>query len=262
LADIGAQDFGRERAGTALPGRRRAAYNPWAGMDRRILIVDDDPVVQETVRAALAAEGYTVESASDGAGGLRLSALRAPALIVLELALADMRGEELLREVRRRSDVRVLVLSVMDQVADRVRGLDLGADDYMVKPFAALEVVARVEALLRRVPDKPACPELLVFDGGRLEIDTRRREVRVDRRPRAVTRAEFELLLALAEQPGRVQSRAAIVRRLQSDRRSGDVQVVDVHVRNLRRKIEDDPARPRWIETIRGIGYRIGPAAA
>ena len=231
-------------------------------MDRRILIVDDDPVAHEVVRAALEREGYAVDSAHDGAQALRLSALRAPALIVLEIGLADGRGDHVLRELRRRSAVRVLVLSALRRVEDRVRGLDLGADDYMVKPFGAVEVLARVEALLRRGPQGPVRPDLLAFDGGRLEIDTRRREVRVDDELRPVTRSEFDLLLALAEQPGRVQSRAAIVHRLQRDRRSGDVHVVDVHVRNLRRKLEDDPARPRWIETIRGHGYRIGLAAA
>jgi DNA-binding response OmpR family regulator len=231
-------------------------------MARRILIVDDDPVVQELLRTALEGEGYTVDAASDAAQALLLSALRAPALIVLEPALADMRGEQVLREVRRRSAVRVLVLSVMGGVADRVRGLELGADDYMVKPFATIEVLARVEALLRRTPDEPARPDLLVFDEGRLEIDTRRREVRVDRELRPVTRTEFDLLLALAEQPGRVHSRATIVGRLRGDRRASDVHVIDVHVRNLRRKLEDDPGRPRWIETVRGRGYRIGLAAA
>jgi len=229
-------------------------------MNRRVLIVDDDPVVQELVGNALEREGYMVDCADDGAQGLRLSALRAPALIVLEVALADMRGEQFLRELRRRSAVPVLVLSVMGRVEDRVRVLDLGADDYMVKPFGTIEVVARVAALLRRAPREPARPDLLIFGDGRLEIDIRRREVRVDRELRAVTRSEFDLLLALAEQPGRVQSRAAIVRRLQADRRSGGAHVVDVHVRNLRRKLEDDPARPRWIETIRGRGYRIGLA--
>jgi DNA-binding response OmpR family regulator len=231
-------------------------------MDRRILIVDDDPVVREVVGGALEGEGYTVDCADDGAQGLRLSALRAPALIVLEVALEDMRGEQVLRELRRRSAVPILVLSVMGRVEDRVHGLDLGADDYMVKPFGTIEVVARVEALLRRARMEPARPDLLIFDDGRLEIDTRRREVRVDQELRAVTRSEFELLLALAEQPGRVQSRAAIVRRLQRDRRSCGPHVVDVHVRNLRRKLEDDPARPRWIETIRGRGYRIVLAGA
>jgi DNA-binding response OmpR family regulator len=231
-------------------------------MDRRILIVDDDPVVQDLVRPALEGDGYTVEAALGGAQGLRLSASRAPALIVLEIRLADMDGEQVLREVRRRSAVPILVLSVLDRVDDRVRGLDLGADDYMVKPFSTVEVLARVEALLRRAPAEPIGPDLLIFDEGRLEIDTRRREVRVDRALRHVTRSEFDLLVALAEQPGRAQSRAKIAHRLRGDRAGGDVHVVDVHVRNLRRKIEDDPARPRWIETIRGRGYRIGLAPA
>jgi DNA-binding response OmpR family regulator len=231
-------------------------------MHRHILIIDGDPAVHDVVGPSLEAAGYAVESALDGARGLRLSAAGAPALIVLELRLADMPGEDVLREVRRRSAVPILVLSVADRVEDRVRGLDLGADDYMGKPFSPIEVVARVEALLRRAPEDAPTPDLLVFDEGRLEIDTGRREVRVDSALRAVTRTEFDLLLALAEQQGRVLSRAKIARRLRGDRGNGDVHVVDVHVRNLRRKIEDDPGRPRRIETIRGRGYRIGLAAA
>jgi len=231
-------------------------------MHRRILIIDDDPAVHDVVRPSLEAAGHTVESAFDGARGLRLSAAGAPALIVLELRLADMAGEAVLGEVRRRSAVPILVLSVADRVEDRVRGLDLGADDYMGKPFSPIEVAARVESLLRRAPADAPRPDLLVFDEGRLEIDTGRREVRVDSAPRAVTRSEYELLLALAEHQGRVLSRAKIAGRLRADRGGGDVHVVDVHVRNLRRKIEDDPGRPRWIETIRGHGYRIGLAAA
>jgi DNA-binding response OmpR family regulator len=231
-------------------------------MNERILIIDDDPAVQDVLRDSLEREGYAVESAFDGARGVLLAASRAPALIVLELRLPDTAGHDVLREVRRRSAVPILVLSVMDGVEDRVLGLDLGADDYMGKPFAALEVHARVEALLRRAPKEAAKPDLLLFDGGRLQIDTRRREVRVDSAVRAVTRTEFNLLLALAEQAGRVQSRAKIAHVLRDGRAAADVHVVDVHVRNLRRKIEDDPARPRRIETIRGHGYRIGLAPA
>jgi DNA-binding response OmpR family regulator len=231
-------------------------------MNRRILIIDGDPVARAAVRGSLEAEGYAVDSALDGARGLRLSASRAPALIVLELRLVDMAGEDVIREIRRRSPVPILVLSVKDRLEDRVLGLELGADDYMGKPFSPVEVLARVEALLRRAPKEPPRPDLLIFDEGRLEIDTRRREVRVDRAVRALTRTEFNLLLALAEDPGRVHSRAKIAGRLRGDKRAGDVHVVDVHVRNLRRKIEDDPARPRRIETIRGLGYRIGLAPA
>jgi DNA-binding response OmpR family regulator len=231
-------------------------------MSPRILVIDADPGVHADIRACLAPHGYAVESALDGARGLRTGASLAPAAVVLELRLPDMPGEAVLRELRRRSAVPILVLSVANRVEDRVRGLDLGADDYMGKPFGAVEVLARVEALLRRAPAEPPRPHLLIFDDGRLEIDTHRREVRVDDAPRAVTRSEFDLLLALAEQPGRVQSRAKIARRLRGDRSGRDVHVVDVHVRNLRRKIEDDPARPRRIETIRGAGYRIGLATA
>jgi DNA-binding response OmpR family regulator len=151
---------------------------------------------------------------------------------------------------------------VKGRVEDRVLGLDLGADDYMSKPFSPIEVLARAEALLRRAPREAPKPDVLIFDEGRLEIDTRRREVRVDRAVRAVTRTEFNLLLALAEHAGRAQSRAKIARVLRGDKSAGGEHVVDVHIRNLRRKIEDDPARPRRIETIRGHGYRIGLAPA
>ena len=229
-------------------------------MSRRILVIDGDPAVHVVLRDAFERNGDTVESAFHGARGLRLRASAAPAVVVLELRLPDVPGETVLREIRRRSAVPILVLSVAGTVADRIRGLDLGADDYMSKPFASVEVLARAEALLRRAPKEAPTPDVLLFDGGRLEIDTGRREVRVDRALRAVTRSEFDLLLALAEQPGRVQSRATIARRLRGAGR--DAHVVDVHVRNLRRKIEDDPARPRRIETIRGHGYRIGLAAA
>jgi DNA-binding response OmpR family regulator len=231
-------------------------------MNTRILVIDGDPAVSAAIRAHLEPAGYAVDSAPDGARGLRLGASLAPAAVVLELRLPDMPGEAVLRELRRRSAVPILVLSVADGVEDRVRGLDLGADDYMGKPFGAVEVLARVEALLRRAPAEPPTPDLLILDGGRLEIDTRRREVRVDSALRDITRSEFDLLLALAEQPGRVQSRASIARRLRGNRSGADVHVVDVHVRNLRRKIEDDPACPRRIETIRGLGYRIGLATA
>jgi DNA-binding response OmpR family regulator len=230
-------------------------------MSRRILVIDGDPAVHAVLRDAFERIGDTVDQAFDGARGLRLSASAAPALVVLELRLRDMRGETVLREIRRRSAVPILVLSVAGTVEDRIGGLELGADDYMVKPFASIEVLARAEALLRRSSQHAPTPDVLLFDEGRLEIDTRRREVRVDSALRAVTRAEFDLLLALAEHPGRAQSRAKIARRLRGDR-SRDVHVVDVHVRNLRRKIEDDPARPRRIETIRGLGYRIGLATA
>jgi len=231
-----------------------------AGMNERILVIDADPDVHAVVRDDLTRDGYVVESAGDGAQGLRLCATRAPAVVVLEFRLPDMPGEDVLREMRRRSPVPVIVLSWNAAVEDRVRALDLGADDYMTKPFHTLELSARVDAVLRRAPADAPRRDLLVFDDGRLEIDTGRREVRIDRAVRDVTRTEFNLLLALAEQPGRVQSRAKIADVMRRRGSGGDPRHVDVHIRNLRRKIEDDPARPRRVETIRGRGYRFGLA--
>jgi len=231
-------------------------------MPARILIIDGDASVHDAVREHLEAHRYATESARDGAQGLMLCASRAPALIVLEVALPDMSGERILKELRRRTAAPILVLSVRDTVEDRVRGLELGADDYMGKPFSPIEVLARTEALLRRAPSGAPAPDLLILDDGRLEIDTRRREVRVEGALRDVTRTEFDLLLVLAERPGRVRSRAEIAYLLRSNNTEGGVRLVDVHIRNLRRKIEDDPARPRRVETIRGRGYRIRAATA
>jgi DNA-binding response OmpR family regulator len=227
-------------------------------VNERILIIDDDVVVRDVARMALERDGYIVHSAGEGAGGLALTAARAPALIVLDLGLPDVSGEAVLQEVRRRSDVPILVLSARGRMEERVRGLGLGADDYLPKPFSPLELVARVKALLRRSGGQPAARDLLTFDAGRLEIDSVRHEVRIDGAPRGVTRSEFDLLHVLAQYPGRAYTRAEIAYRLRGHDFEGDERLVDVHVRNLRRKIELDPARPRCVETVRGVGYRLG----
>jgi DNA-binding response OmpR family regulator len=227
-------------------------------VNERILIIDDDAVVQQVARASLERDGYIVHSAGDGAEGLSLSAARSPALIVLDLGLPDVAGETVLQEVRRRSEVPIIVLSAKGRMEERVKGLGLGADDYLPKPFSPLELVARVKALLRRAGGRVTTRDLLSFDGGRLEIDTVRHEVRVDGEPRDVTRSEFDLLLVLAQYPGRVYSRAEIAYRLRGHDFEGDERVVDVHVRNLRRKVEVDAAVPRCVETVRGVGYRLG----
>jgi two-component system response regulator RegX3 len=227
-------------------------------VNERILIIDDDVVVRDVARMALERDGYIVHSAGEGAGGLALTAARTPALIVLDLGLPDVSGEVVLQEVRRRSDVPILVLSARGRMEERVRGLGLGADDYLPKPFSPLELVARVKALLRRSGGQPAARDLLAFDAGRLEIDTVRHEVRIDGAPRGVTRTEFDLLHVLAQYPGRAYTRAEIAYRVRGHDFEGDERLVDVHVRNLRRKIELDPAHPRCVETVRGVGYRLG----
>ena len=223
-------------------------------MNERILIIDDDAVVRQDARAALERDGYIVHRAGDGAEGLAITASRTPALIILDLGLPDVAGENVLQEVRRRSGVPIIVLSAKGRLEERVKGLGLGADDYLPKPFSPLELVARAKALLRRANGRVNARDLLAFDGGRLEIDTVRHEVRVDGAPRDVTRSEYDLLLLLSQFPGRVYSRAEIAYRLRGHDFDGDERLVDVHVRNLRRKVP----LASCVETVRGVGYRLG----
>jgi DNA-binding response OmpR family regulator len=227
-------------------------------VNERILIIDDDAVVQDVARAALERDGYIVHSAVGGEEGLAVAAARSPSLLVLDLGLPDIPGETVLQEVRRRSQVPILVLSAKGRMEERVVGLGLGADDYLPKPFSPLELVARVKALLRRAGGEPAHRDLLIFDGGRLEIDSLRHEVRVGGTACKLTRSEYDLVGVLSQYPGRAYSRSEIAYRLRGHDFDGDERMIDVHVRNLRRKIEIDPADPRCIETVRGIGYRLG----
>jgi DNA-binding response OmpR family regulator len=227
-------------------------------VNERILIIDDDAVVQQVARASLERDGYIVHCAGEAAEGLSLSASRSPALIVLDLGLPDLPGETVLQEVRRRSEVPIIVLSAKGRMEERVKGLGLGADDYLPKPFSPLELVARVKALLRRTGGQVSARDLLSFDDGRLQIDTVRHEIRIAGEPCDMTRSEYDLLLVLAQYPGRVYSRGEIAYRLRGHDFDGDERLVDVHVRNLRRKVEVDPAQPRCVETVRGVGYRLG----
>jgi len=227
-------------------------------VNERILIIDDDAVVQDVARSSLERDGYVVHVVGEGGEGISMTASRAPALIVLDLGLPDMAGETVLQEVRRRSQVPIIVLSAKGRMEERVAGLGLGADDYLPKPFSPIELVARVKALLRRAGGEAPARDLLTFDGGRLEIDSVRHEVRVDGTPCGLTRSEYDLLDVLAQYAGRVYTRAEIAYRLRGHDFDGDERMIDVHVRNLRRKIEADPSRPRCVETVRGIGYRLG----
>jgi two-component system response regulator RegX3 len=227
-------------------------------VNERILIIDDDVSVQDIARSSLERDGYLVHTASGGDEGLALTAARSPALLVLDLGLPDIPGETVLQEIRRRSQIPIIVLSARGRMEERVKGLGLGADDYLPKPFSPIELVARVKALLRRAGADATPRELLAFDEGRLEIDHVRHEVRVDGAAAALTRSEFDLLDVLAQYPGRAYSRAEIAYRLRGHDFEGDERMIDVHVRNLRRKVERDPARPHCVETVRGIGYRLG----
>lgn len=221
------------------------------------LVVDDEAPIREIVRRYLAADGIDVVEAADGAAALLLLAQRPPDVVVLDVMLPVIDGIEVLRRIRLASDVPVLMLSARVEEADRVIGLSVGADDYLTKPFSPRELTLRVKNLLRRRPSSApsAATVALTFDG--LRIDPERHEVAVDGMPVTLTALEFELLSTLAAAPRRVFTRRLLLEQVWGADWYGDERVVDVHIRNLRRALGDDADRPRWIGTVRGVGYRF-----
>ena len=236
-------------------------------MKERVLVIDDEPSVHDVARGYLEREGYQVLGAINGRDGLAMARDMKPSLIVLDRMLPDLTGEQVCAAVRTESDVPILMLSARAGEVERVRGLDLGADDYVTKPFSPRELVARVRALMRRAagpPDAavPARKEPLRFDGGRMRIDEERHELTIGGERINVTPSEWRLLVALAESPGRVYSRFELINRVQGYEYEGYERTIDAHVKNLRRKIEPDPSRPSYVETVHGVGYRLGAQAA
>ncbi|GEM90399.1 response regulator transcription factor [Oceanithermus desulfurans] len=216
----------------------------------KILIVDDDPAIREILRAYLSHEGYELSEAADGVSALAL----APAadLVVLDLMLPEMDGLEVARHLRRDlPDLPILMLTARGEEEERVRGFEEGADDYVTKPFSPRELVARVRALLRR----SGLHDRLVY--GELEIVPGSREVYLAGRPVELSKLEFDLLLTLAQHPGMVFSRERLLERVWGSDFFGVERVVDVHVASLRKRLGDEPDRPRFIETVRGVGYRF-----
>lgn len=222
------------------------------------MVIDDEQSVREVVRGYLEKDGFVVYTAEDGRDGLALAARVKPALIVLDLMLPDVSGEEICREIRTRSDVPILMLTAKASEDNRVDGLRLGADDYLTKPFSPRELVARVHAVLRRTKGgEVPLVEVLSFDDGQLEIDTVQNEVRSHGVAVELTPNEYRLLVALARFPGRVYTRYELVTHVQGRDFDGDERTIDAHVKNLRKKIEPDPRRPRYVLTVVGSGYRL-----
>jgi DNA-binding response OmpR family regulator len=223
---------------------------------RRVLVVDDEPTVREVVARYLERDGMTVEQASDGAQAMD-ALKRHPDLVVLDIMIPGTTGLEILREIRQHGETPVILLTARSDETDRVVGLELGADDYVVKPFSPRELAARVRSVLRRSRVRPSV-EKLAFDG--LVIDTAARDVfvsglLVQMRPR-----EFDLLAFLAASPRQVFSRSQILERVwDAPAEFQDLSTITVHVRRLRNKIEADPLHPRWITTVWGVGYRFEP---
>jgi len=222
----------------------------------RILVVDDEPPIVELISGYLAREGWEVSAVSDGLSAVEAVRERAPDVVVLDVMLPGLDGFDVLRRVRTFSDAYVILLTARAEEIDRIVGLTVGADDYLVKPFSPRELVARIRALLRR-PRTPASGSPDPLRLGDLVIDERRRAVSLRGEPVTLTTTEFNLLLTLARDPGVVFSRQKLLDRVWGFDYVGDEHVVDVHLANLRRKLGDDAADPRFIETVRGAGFRF-----
>jgi two-component system alkaline phosphatase synthesis response regulator PhoP len=223
----------------------------------RVLVVDDELPIVTTVRAYLEKEGYAVHTASDGPGALEAARTFQPDLIVLDIMLPGMDGIELLRTLRKESEVYVLMLTAKTEEMDKIVGLTMGADDYMTKPFSPRELVARVKAILRRGRSVEQSQPGPVLTFRRLRIDLDAHRVWKDGREIELTPIEFELLHALARHRGLVLSREQLLEQVWNYDYYGDERVVDVHIGRIRKKIEDDPANPALILTVRSAGYRF-----
>ena len=231
------------------------------GTTTRILVVDDEPTGTEVVERYLIREGYEVALASDGAEGLRLAREWVPNLVVLDLMLPQVDGLEVCRQLRLESSVPIIMLTARSEETDRVVGLEMGADDYLVKPFSPRELVARVKSVLRRVSASPVQSSIGVLRYGGLIIDPQARRVTLSGSEINLTAKEFDLLRYLAAHPGQVFSRAQLMDQVWDFTFAADSSTVTVHIRRLREKVEQNPVRPRYIKTVWGVGYKFEPEA-
>jgi DNA-binding response OmpR family regulator len=222
-----------------------------------VLVVDDEPIVREVVVRYLEREGYQTLEAGDGDLARRLLEQHSPGLVVLDVMLPGTDGLELCRWIRARSDLPIIMLTARGEEADRIVGLELGADDYVTKPFSPRELAARVRTVLRRAAPEKIRAERLAF--GELVIDARTREVTKGGVELRLTVKEFDLLWFLARHPRQVFSRDQLMDRVWGYEAALDTGTVTVHVRRLREKIEDDPSHPRFLQTVWGVGYRFSP---
>ncbi|MBA2295409.1 MAG: response regulator transcription factor [Actinobacteria bacterium] len=224
-------------------------------MTARVLVVEDEPTIRRAVGYALRRDGFEVAEAADGGEALA-TAEEGFDVVILDLGLPTVSGTEVLRRLRAAGPVPIIVLTALGTESDRVLGLELGADDYVTKPFSMAELMSRVRAILRRCELDSMRRNPVRVVGG-LRIDLGRHQVLVDGHSVYLTASQFKVLALLAEEPGDVVSRQAIMQRLWDSDYAGDEHVCDVHVSNLRHKIEHDPSQPRRIVTIRGVGYKL-----
>jgi two-component system, OmpR family, response regulator RegX3 len=222
----------------------------------RVLIIDDEPAIRDAVGYSLRAEGFDVDVLGDGEAGLAAALDDPYDVVVLDLMLPGLSGTDLCRRLRAESAVPIIMLTARGAELDRVLGLEIGADDYVTKPFSMAELIGRVRAIIRRRElDRPGAGGKLRV--GTLELDPMRHEARIDGEVKRLTPSEFKLLLLLAQEPERVFSRREIMQHLWDSEYVGDQRACDIHVSNLRQKLERDPANPERIVTVRGVGYKL-----
>lgn len=242
-------------------GREAYPLSRGIGMGQRVLVVDDDKEIVRILRAYLEQSGYTVFTAYEGETALHIIRSDRPDIVVLDIMLPDRDGLQITRLVRgdpSLAGLPIVMLTARVESDDKILGLNIGADDYIPKPFNPHEVVARVRAVLRRTGDNSAQPHILQLGGLLLDVD--RHEVQIDGRPAELTPTEFDLLQTLMEHPGHAFTRLALIEKALGYAYEGIERTLDSHIRNLRRKIEPDPSNPTYIKTVFGVGYRmIGP---
>jgi len=226
---------------------------------KKILVVDDEPQIVKVVKAYLEKAGFAVVSAADGSAALAVFQHEKPDLVILDLNLPGMDGLDVCRAIRRASDVPVMMLTARVEETDKLIGLELGADDYVIKPFSPREVVARVRSILRRAGASPAHGETIHV--GDLLIDLDLHTITLGERAIELTPTEFEILVVLARQPRRVFSRVQIMEQAQGDSFEGYERTIDAHIKNIRLKLETNPRKPTYIQTVFGLGYKLETAA-
>jgi DNA-binding response OmpR family regulator len=226
-----------------------------------ILVVDDEPQIVQIVRDYLQHGGFAVLVASDGPTAVRTARTGRPDLVVLDLGLPGLSGLDVARALRKDGDVPIIMLTARSEESDKLVGLELGADDYITKPFSPKELVARIRTVLRRVQGSREAPDVIRV-GTDVELDVPRMDSRIGGRHVDLTRTEFELLATLARQPGRVFTRAQLLEAVHGEAFESYERAIDAHIKNIRRKIEPDPREPRYLLTVFGVGYRFAEPPA
>lgn len=225
---------------------------------KRVLVVDDEESILKVVSYALQQAGYEVHTAIDGPGGEFLLGEVKPDIVILDVMLPGKSGLDIARDLRARSNIPIIMLSARGDEVDRILGLEFGADDYVTKPFSPRELVSRVKAILRRSESSPA--EKACIEVGELSIDTLAHQVKLAGQPMHLTSSEYGILLHLARHPGQAFSRQEIMNALWDESPVGDERAIDVHIHNIREKLEADPKNPEYVLTVRGYGYRLREA--